>query len=83
MPIIARPKHALPRLALEQYCQRGHIQPKIVYEAATNALVEGLVAQNVGVGVVIADSVVLSDQVVGIPLAAQEQLHCYMQLGFW
>ncbi|WP_305775013.1 LysR family transcriptional regulator [Lactiplantibacillus plantarum] len=81
VPIIARPKHALPRLALEQYCQRGHIQPKIVYEAATNALVEGLVAQNVGVGVVIADSVVLSDQVVGISLAAQEQLHCYMQLA--
>ena len=81
VPIIARPQHALPRLALEQYCQRGRIRPKIIYEAATNALVEGLVAQNVGVGMVIAGSIVLSDQVVGIPLAPKEQLHCYMQLA--
>lgn len=81
VPIIARPKHALPRLALAQYCQQSHIQPNIIYEAATNALVEGLVAQNIGVGLVIADSVVLSDQVVEIPLAPQAQLHCYMQLA--
>lgn len=80
VPVIARPKHALPRTALEQWC-RGRVRPNIIYEAATNALVEGLVAQNVGVGIVIANSVVLSDAVVSIPLVPQEQFNCYMQLA--
>ncbi|RRK09696.1 LysR family transcriptional regulator [Lactiplantibacillus garii] len=81
VPIVARPKHALPRTALERLCRQGRVRPNIIYEAPTNALVEGLVAQNVGVGLVIKDSVVLRDQVVSVPLAPREQLDCYMQLA--
>jgi len=80
-PMIVRPQHSLPQMALEQYCHQGGIPVQAVYEAATNAMVEGLVAQNVGVGMVIANSLVLSEQVVGVPLADNDQLNCYMQLA--
>jgi len=81
VPMIVRPRHSLPRIALEQYCRQGGVSVRPVYEAATNAMVEGLVAQNVGLGMVIANSIVLSDQVVGVPLADHDQLNCYMQLA--
>ncbi len=81
VPVIARPKHSLPRTALEQWCRQGRVRPDIVYEAATNALVEGLVAQDIGVGMVIDRSVVLSEAVVSIPITPQERVNCFMQLA--
>ncbi|WP_318766412.1 LysR family transcriptional regulator [Lactiplantibacillus carotarum] len=81
IPIVARPKHALPRMALERFCHDGRVRPEIIYEAATNDLVAALVAQNIGVGLVIADSMRLSPDVVSVPLATTHQLVSYMQLA--
>ena len=80
VPIIARPPHTLPRQALTAFCRQPQVHPQIIYEATTNELVESIVAQNIGVGLAVENSLVLSDQVVSRPLAAAEQPHCYMQL---
>lgn len=81
VPIIARPKHALPRTALDQFCHRQNVQPNILFEADSNHMVERLVAQNTGVGFLIDDSVSLSENVVEIPLKPSEMIDCYMQLA--
>lgn len=80
VPIIARLPHSLPRTALEQYCQQRQVEPNIIYEAHSNQLVEKLVARNLGIGFVIADSVSLSQDVVAVPLKPSEAINCYMQL---
>lgn len=80
IPIVARPRHTLPRLALTHFCRPQRVQPQIIYEAATNELVESIVAQNIGVGLAIENSLVLSDQVVSRPLAGPAQPSCQMQL---
>ncbi|CAM3287816.1 LysR family transcriptional regulator [Lactiplantibacillus plajomi] len=81
VPIIGRPKATVLHMALAQFCHEGGVRPNIVYEAATNALVEGLVAQNVGVGLVMTGSVVLSPQVVSVPITSRAPLTAYMQLA--
>lgn len=80
-PIIARLPHSLPRKALERYCQQRNVQPRIIYEAHENQLVERLVARNLGIGFVIAGSVSLSPDVMTIPLKANQAINCYMQLA--
>lgn len=79
--MLVRPKHTLPRKALDAFCRRGKFRPKILYEPDTNQLVEKMVALNLGVGFVIDGSVYLDENVVKIPLREKDRIHCYMQLA--
>ncbi|WP_225352995.1 LysR family transcriptional regulator [Lentilactobacillus parafarraginis] len=40
VPLIARYKKTIPRMALDQFCFYRNVKPTILYEAATNQLVE-------------------------------------------
>ncbi|WP_288529812.1 LysR family transcriptional regulator [uncultured Secundilactobacillus sp.] len=81
VPIIARPQGALPRLALDKFCERKRINPNILYEADSNQIVESLVSRQVGIGFVISNTVSPDRNVVEIPLKNSESIRCYMQLA--
>ncbi|WP_461242607.1 LysR family transcriptional regulator [Secundilactobacillus muriivasis] len=81
VPIIARPKHTLPRTALDRLCRQQSVQPKIIYEADSNQMVARLVSRNLGVGLVIGNSLPLNANVVEVPLKSSESIACYMQLA--
>lgn len=80
-PFIARPKKALTREALDVYCHQADFKPKIFFQADNNALVQQLVAENLGVGFVIDGSILLNEQLKRIRLKKDQVVKFYMQLA--
>lgn len=76
---ITRPLPALTRQALNVFCNQGHFRPDILFETDSNSLMQELVAQGMGVGMIIGGSVLLDSQLVTIPIT--EAIPCYMQLA--